>query len=230
MFIGQFGPRLGTVNEELLGVLQIVKRGEDLDLMAERRGMPVRSRTEHRARWKERELQAMHDLAAECFARLVLEEEKDEVLVDPGLFDEADRGGDLIPLLRVVDLLREEGQEIELPEEALLAEGRGGLRAWLRQLEPDEWRAIEPLVQRVLTGARTESVNPAVEWRPSRGASDLALRNRIAARAARGDRNVRLATKASLWGSRDLKGSVLVAELKEMGIVQIRPELMERVA
>ena len=41
---------------------------------------------------------------------------------------------------------------------------------------------------------------------------------------------MRLATKKSLWGSRELEDTVLVAELENMGIVQVKPELVDRAA
>src|SRR5205823_11816671 len=101
---------------------------------------------------------------------------------------------------------------------------------WLAQLGPDEWKAIEPVIQTVLTSKPDEGLDAAVEWRPARAGSDSILRRRIAARAARGDRSVRLATKKSLWGSRELEDTVLVPELENMGIVQVKPELVDRAA
>jgi len=231
LFVAQFGPRLGVVSDEDLRTLQLVQRGDDLEVLSTRRGLPVRSRRESRALWKGLELQTMHDLGGECLAHVVMKEETDPlVLVDDALFDivETDAGAALGPLLQLVD----SPNPLEVPAEAILDEG-GELPEWLQALNPTEFAALEPLLVQAL---RETDIPPPAQiteatWRPERSAHNSSIVERyIAARVARGERSVRLATLARQWEgttSRALKTGIIQLRIEGAGLVQVTPEILE---
>jgi hypothetical protein len=160
-----------------------------------------------------------------------MKEETDPlVLVDDALFDilASDAGAALAPLLQLVD----SPHLLEVPAEAILDEA-GDLPEWLRALDPTELAALEPLLVQALRESEIPipARAPDATWRPERSVHDSSIVERyIAARVARGERSIRLATLARQWEGATpgaLKSGIIQLRIVGAGLVQVSPEILE---
>jgi hypothetical protein len=232
LFEVQFGKRIGNVSEQTLQRLLKAADGHETVLTIERTGLPVLQPSDGRWTWKESEIDAMQGLGASVLFQQLLQEEDpslDAPIVDPQVLEvEAPAAEEGIRgLLALAELAATSG--LEVPQEGLMEAGR--LREWVEALPPDLARALGPLWEQALSSSVVVDPPPAVRWHPRpdepwSGSIDA----RIAARAVRGARALRLITRREHAHEDDL-GDIVAAEVVGVGRVQItRMDVMEREA
>lgn len=227
MFVVQFGPLLGRIDDEMIATLSQVKRGDDSYVLADRRGLPVLSRKEYRVRWKQQELETMHSLAGHCFAELMQKEEATTpVLADPALFEDLDHAEPADIVVRLLEVAKI--RNLDVPPESLGS--LEGLKSWLARLDPGAIAALEPIWRGVLRETRLISTGAeSGAWEPARRAATGVLERHVAARTTAGERSIPIATRSEFW-EEDVHEGIVKVRLKSGKLVQLSPVVLEAAA
>jgi hypothetical protein len=233
LYFVQLGPRIGHVDHLLLGDLAGAVRG--LETTRPPAGLPVSGKRDPRWRVKEGEVAAIQALSGDVFADLLDDDPQlPEVFVlDPSLVIQPGHqaGGQVESLLRAVDVQRRHQAVVDVPPEVLTEHGH--LREWLSRLDPDQWSAIEPLLQQALAAAESgEEPLPEgpARWLPAREPGALGVHARR--RAAAGHRSFRLLTHRTHWQEElDVDGPLVAAiDVQGFGRLQLPIMMLEDVA